>query len=361
MKPAGITEIYIENVLKDSAVVKNILQRADSHTKIEFRQSITDLLRPEEAVAGYTSKQSLIVRHFPGEFLSLCPGSDGMVCCNYFVLNTGPGCIYDCHYCFLQSFMNTPVVTLHANLDDLFHEMDRKLAGKKGPFRIGTGEYTDSLAIESLTGYSALLVERFARLKNAYLELKTKSSDIDPILNLDHGGRTVISWSLNPEEIIDSVEEGCSSLEERFHGAGQAIAAGYRVAFHLDPIIYSETWETRYVQLIEDLFQRIGPGKIAWISLGGFRYSPELKEILQLRFPGDRLTAAEMIQGADGKYRYFKTIRERIYTTILSAIRERDPGLFVYFCMETRSMWERVFGQYPQSPSILEGGFRGRL
>ena len=56
------------------------------------------------------SKRHLYVENFKGHFFKRCPGArPGLVCCNYFVLNLGLQCDMDCSYCYLQSFINTPV------------------------------------------------------------------------------------------------------------------------------------------------------------------------------------------------------------------------------------------------------------
>lgn len=359
---ANIKKIYIDRSLFDGPVSRSILASRNSDTEIEFVEdpfSVQEQYRRESG--ALIRKDILLVSRYHGDFLSLCPGTDGMICCNYFVINTGPGCIYDCHYCFLQSFMNSPLMSVYGNLDDMFSELDRKLRGKKGSFRVGTGEYSDSLAIEDLTGISSILVRRFADMKNVTLELKTKSAAVDPILNLNHGGHTVVAWSLNPQSLIDEIEEGTSSLEERLNAARRCVDAGYRVAFHFDPMVHIVDWERAYNEVIDLLFDTIPANRIAWISIGTFRYSPGLREIVQVRFPDDRLTAQEMIQGGDGKYRYFKTIRKQMYESVLRRIRSRSSDVFTYFCMETQSMWSRIYGSVPDSPSTLEKGFRCQI
>jgi len=48
-------------------------------------------------------------------------------------------------------------------------------------WRIGTGEFTDSLAIDRLTRLSSVLVPFMANQTNAVLELKTKSAEVHPL------------------------------------------------------------------------------------------------------------------------------------------------------------------------------------
>lgn len=359
--PDLIRTIYIDRQVAEQPLALNIRERLASSAvqilEVDDARDVLDLYKKE---GRPFENDALLVYRFPGQFVSTCPGSDGVVCCQYFVINLGVGCLYDCHYCYLQNFMNLPLMTLFGNLDEMFAELDRKISGKGMHFRVGTGEYTDSLALDPITGLSALLVERFARIPNATLELKTKSSHVEELLSLDHRGRTVLSWSLNPQAIIDEVETGTASLEERLCAAERAQEAGYRLAFHFDPMVHHEGWEQNYHRLIDELLARIHPDRIAWISLGTFRHSPGQKEIMQRRFPDDRLTREEMVQGSDGKLRYFKTIRESMYASIRKKFHEHDPRLFLYLCMETRRMWQGIFGFAPDSAKRLDALFDER-
>src|ERR1700679_159533 len=101
------------------------------------------------------SKRNLFLTPYSGQFFKRCPGSKpGLLCCNYFVLNWGQQCDMNCSYCYLQSFINSPVMTLYSNLDDAFSELRelfRSLPETK--IRIGTGEVVDSLSLDPLTGF----------------------------------------------------------------------------------------------------------------------------------------------------------------------------------------------------------------
>lgn len=361
--PEEIQQVYIASEVADGILAKSIRSRMPAHVNIEVIDDYKAIQEHYQKSGRILEKDTLLVYPFPGRWISSCPGSDGMACCQYFVINFGVGCLYDCHYCYLQNFMNHPLMTLFGNLEDLFAEIDRKISGKKFHFRIGTGEYTDSLALEPVTGLSGILVNHFSSIENATLELKTKSSNVDSLLGLDHKGHTVIAWSVNPQYLIDEVEDDTASLEERLEAAKKAADAGYRLAFHFDPLIYYEEdggWEKGYHDVIDQICDTVPTDLIAWISIGSFRYSPGQKEVMQKRWEEDRLTKEEMIQGPDGKYRYFKTIRERMYASVREKIQSRDEKLFHYLCMETRRMWENVYGFDPGSAKNLDSLFDRR-
>jgi len=295
---------------------------------------------------GSSEKSTLILMRYPGKFLKKCQGSGAEVCCNYFVVSYAWNCHLGCTYCVLQSYLNTEALIVCTNIDELI--FDVKNALKQSPdrmFRIGTGELADSLALDHLTHYSERLVTLFASLPNGILELKTKSDQISNLEGLDHGGRTVISWSLNSKRICRTEEHKAAAFEERLAAAAQCEKWGYRLGFHFDPLIYHEGWEDEYQEAIKEIFRAVDPRSIAWISLGALRFPPHLRELMRKRFPESKAPYGEFVPGHHGKTRYFRPIREEMYRKLHSWIHAAAPEVFVYLCMETRFVWEQSLGK----------------
>jgi spore photoproduct lyase len=198
------------------------------------------------------------------------------------------------------------------------------------PLRIGTGQYSDSLALDQKTGLSKLLIKLFAGQDNHLLELKTKSAEVDHLLDLNHRGKTVFAWSVNPEKVVKREELGSVSLSERIKAAKKCTEAGYPVAFHFDPVIFYPGWDRDYKEVVDLIFSEINAKDIAWISLGALRYQPELKYI----------TFGEMHVGEDGKMRYIKPIRIEIFKKMHEFIRNLSKDVYVYLCMEGAEVWK---------------------
>ena len=144
------------------------------------------------------------------------------------------------------------------NVEDLFLELEKLFTQfPDRTFRVGTGEITVSLALDALIPYSQLLIPFFNRQKNALLELKTKSDRIENLLDQADPTNVIVSWSINPQQVIDLEEKGTPSLENRLYAASLCVKKGYRVGFHLDPIILTLGWEKLYRELIEMVFDFI--------------------------------------------------------------------------------------------------------
>ncbi|MFH1665695.1 MAG: spore photoproduct lyase family protein [Candidatus Omnitrophota bacterium] len=278
------------------------------------------------------------------DFIKICPCTRDCNRCGYWILNIGFGCPVDCAYCYLQLYSNAPGIILTANIEDYYkpiEELDRKTRKR---IRIGTGEFTDSLAFDKYTGYSSSLIPFFGKARNLVLELKTKISGIDNVLRETPNPNTVISWSMNTRGIADKYEKGASGIGERIDAARRAAERGYRIGFHFDPIVYYRGWEDEYRAVVDEIFSY---GEIrraaAWISLGTLRYTPGLKQAAEQRFEENGIYyEGEFFADIDGKLRYPRQLRAEMYNKMAGWIGRRVPGCWVYLCMEPEEVWEKT-------------------
>ena len=127
--------------------------------------------------------------------------------------------------------------------------------------------------------------------------------------------------------------------------------AGYKIAFHLDPLIAEPTWKKDYEELVEHLFSRFNP---AWVSLGALRFNANLRSIVQKRFPNTPLTVGEFVSTPDGKKRYFRQLREELYQTVYGTITKYNRQTPTYLCMENGVVWQNSMGRVPSSEQALE-------
>ena len=298
------------------------------------------------------AKQTLYITKNKGAVIRKCPGTSHYTCCDYTILHTGTFCTMDCAYCILQAYFHPPVLQYFAGLKDIAAELEG-IFKKKQIFRLGTGEFTDSLIWEGISLMPKFLVNTFARQNNSILELKTKTVQIESLLSLDHNQKTILAWSLNTPEIINSLEKGTASLSARLKAARKAEAQGYRLAFHFDPVIIYPGCEKLYQDVIRQIFQYVRPESIVWISLGTFRFMPKLKQIIETRFPEANICYGEFILGLDNKMRYFKPLRINIYKKMITAIKEYAPEVLIYFCMEDEEVWEKCMGFFPKNQGEL--------
>jgi spore photoproduct lyase len=289
-------------------------------------------------------KTTLLISTKRGGFVKNCPCSKDSISCGYYNINLVEGCFFDCSYCILQLYLKDKPVTLYANFNDLINELDLLLSNKRF-VRIGPGELADCLCLDDISGYSAGLVEYFKDKNNALLEIKTKDADIQRLFDYDHGGRTVISFSLNSKLICEKEEKGASSLDERIYAAKEALRAGYKTAFHFDPVIIYDNYLKEYEHTLDIIAKNIDKKKIAWISVGLLRYPSELSSIIRERHPQSFILTGESVKCDNFKMRYFITFRKKTYDNIFKLIKKRFEGVNCYICMDTQNLWDIVLNK----------------
>lgn len=341
-----IAELYIDQGVADNPLVRSI----QNHLAIPVH-FVTDATPVYQSVSGsedpiLKGKQVLYLTRNRGSFIRNCPGTRNYTCCGYKILHIGTYCSMDCTYCILQSYFHPPMLQFFVNHDEMNVELDR-LFSVGQTTRIGTGEFTDSLIWEPWTDLSELLVPKFAAQQHAVLELKTKTANIKRLKGLHHNRKTITAWSLNAETVIRGEERRTASLRARLSAASKCESWGFPLAFHFDPMVIYDGWEHDYRKVIEELFSNVSPDNVVWISMGSFRFMPDLKAIIQQRFADSKIIYGEFIGGIDGKMRYFKPLRIELYRKMASWIKTLAPDVLVYLCMEDDEVWQKALGYLP--------------
>ncbi len=302
-------------------------------------------------------KRNLLLTVNKGPFIRRCPGTRNYRCCGYRILNIARFCTMDCSYCILQAYFHPPLLQYYVNHEDMADELAAMF--KSGRIRrVGTGEFTDSAIWNDCSDINNRLIDMFAGQNTGVLEIKTKTAGIEPFKGLDHNRKTIAAWSLNTEAVIAGQERGSAKLAERLAAAAACQAMGYPLAFHFDPMVIYDGCEADYAAVVRQLFTAVSPGNVVWISLGSFRFMPALKPLIQQRFPKSKIVYGEFISGLDGKMRYFKPLRIRLYQSIIAEIRRVAPAVTLYFCMEDDDVWRQCLGFAPREkggiPAMLD-------
>jgi spore photoproduct lyase len=358
-------QVWIDRQVIDSPVTVHVLAHLP-----DVPAAVIDGLPPvprlaDQATLMTAAKKALYLTAQKGHFVRACPGASShniqsQLCCGYMIVDLIYNCNYDCTYCYLQSYVNAPYLTVYANVEQLFDELGMFLRTQPQQLvRIGSGEFSDSLSLDPLTGLSRLLVPFLRQFPNVLFEFKTKSDLVDDLLELDPAGKVMVSWSINPEPVVQREEHKTASLAARLRAAQRCRAAGYKIGLHFDPLLYYPGWEADYEPFVAQVFSTIPPGEVTYMSMGSLRFPPALKDVVRQRFPKSRLMYAELVPGADGKMRYFKPLRTAMYTKMLSWIRRYTADTGLYLCMESQEIWHKVFGHAPACSADVEQHIQG--
>jgi len=353
MKAFRIDQVFIDANVQTNKLALHILEQIKDIPLTVIKEPLKS---PAPSKGIRKDKRILYLTEFMGEFCKPCPGTTSdYLCCNYFVINETTGCPLDCNYCILQDYLDSSILKVYVNFEKIFTEVDRLQAQfPERIIRIGSGELSDSLALDALTGLTDHLIPFFKGRKNILFELKTKTDIVPDIVLQKEQSNIVYSLSLNPSAIISKVEHFSATLDERIQSAEKAQNLGFKLGFHFDPVIHHQDWEESYSNLIHRLFSSVNPHSVVWISIGGLRFTPGLMDVIRGRVPNSFLIRDEQITGMDNKIRYFKPLRIKIFKHIYDTIRKFSDDVFVYFCMEDRKTWERSFGFAPKNTNHLD-------
>lgn len=335
----------IEAIVADAAVAATPLARRvrERLPGLPFR-----VLGEGEKPGAAGPGQLLYLKYYRGRFFKFCPGTSHYRCCAYRIAHIGENCPLSCTYCILQVYFQDRVLKVWANQEDLFGELGRIAAAAPGKrFRVGTGEFTDSLALEAVTGMSRDLVDFLGSCDNVCLELKSKVVDLSWMEAVRRPDRVLPAWSLNSPQVHAAQERGTASLEDRLAAARECAGLGFRVCLHFDPVILHPGWEAGYARTVEMLFDYLRPEQLAYLSLGSFRSMPRLFEIIAQSHPQATYIHDEYVPGLDGKLRLLRPLRVRQLRYLAGLLQAGGLRRQLYLCMESDQVWQAVLGTTP--------------
>ena len=254
------------------------------------------MLPPDASYAVAKSTLAVVVAP-PGKLRlqPIAPSADWRV-------DLAEGCPAHCSYCYLAGSRRGPPITrAYANLPEIFAALPAYLGQGKVTSRSRTRApegttyeascYTDPLAIEHLTGSLSALVAHFGAWDaDVQLRFTTKFDTVDPLLALEHNGRTRMRASLNPSAYA-RFEGGTSPVAARIASLRRMAGAGYKIGLTIAPIIAADGWRAAYGALLADVAAALDgmPRLDLIVELITHRYTAGSKAVLDRWYPGSAL------------------------------------------------------------------------
>ena len=229
-------------------------------------------------------------------------------------------CVYDCRYCFLQGMLRSANYLMFVNYEEFLAEIKhtaKQHIDDSKPAWFFSGYDCDSLAYEPVTKFAEYFVPAFRSIENSVLELRTKSTQIRSLLEIDAVENVVVAYSLSPEHIAKTVEQGAPSLAKRIEAMRRLQQAGWRIGIRFDPIVWHENYLEDYKEAIESIFSTLDSSRIDSLTLGGFRLPKGFYKIMRRLYPEHWLFNSGLAE-EDGMIVY----RQEIETEALKKIGE---------------------------------------
>ncbi len=346
--------IYIEKQAKDYPQTKKILEKF-SNAQILYIDNYKNIF--DKSIPGNISqKPNFIVAKLTSSSITKAPDWYGHNNKQAFFLKTSLNCVFDCSYCFLKWAFKNDIPVYFVNYEDIKKEILKKIENIKNEgidiikndFELKlkqnldyknkiwfySSDYSDILWMDNISGFLSEFVEFFEwdhplassllRKGEVMLEIRTKSANIKPILDLWFVPKnTEFAFSLNPQELIDKYEFWTSSLEDRIKSINILLEKGYKVWLRFLPLLPVKNYKEIYTKFVNEIKQKIDYWKISSTFVSGLLYTksdynnilkkyPKLDVLYRLK-EDDWIFIREEKQVRDFFYKLFESLDEKCY------------------------------------------------
>jgi len=291
-----IETIYIEEAILQHPRVLDILARFPQARKITCGR-YGEVFNPKAQNFRLQKQQpALILAEKYKNFALPAPLGYGIGAARNYYFSHMLNCLYDCRYCFLQGMYQSANYVLFVNYEDFQQDIRQLCAASPDEnLHFFSGYDCDSLALEPVTGFAEQFLPFFETLPNAWLELRTKSTQVRSLLNREPLPRCIVAFSLSPDQIAEKVEAKAPSVERRLDALVKLQEQGWQIGLRFDPLIYQSGYQQQYRQLFEQVFSRIDLNRLHSVSLGVFRLPENFFKKVHKLYPEEKLFAGPLV------------------------------------------------------------------
>jgi len=287
-----IRTIYIEEDIAEHPRAERICDRFPSADRIFIRRYGEIFNLKGQSFRLQKKRPALILARKFGRMVLPAPNGYGVGGRRNFYFSHMLNCVYDCRYCFLQGMYRSAHYVLFVNYEDFEKAIEAKLeesGGKESYFF--SGYDCDSLALEPITGFVQSIYPFFAKHPEAWLELRTKSTQVKWLLETRPLPNCIIAFSLTPEPTSNALEHKVPPLSQRIAAMEALQERGWKIGLRFDPMILTEDYHEQYRQLFAGLFERLRSDRLHSVSLGPFRLPRTYFDAMTRLYPDEPLFA----------------------------------------------------------------------
>lgn len=228
---------------KYSDVPKTIIENHNNIEELRKKQNSEFLELKKNLIIGIRKTHRFVPNHKVSDFL---------------VPYTSSGCTAACMYCYLVcNYNKCSYLRLFVNREEMLDKIIKTAEKAENNLTFEIGSNSDLILENTITGNLPWTIENFKNTKKGMLTFPTKFEMVDDILNIDHKGKVIVRVSVNPDEIIKSVELGTSRLKGRIQAINKLKQAGYKVGIIIAPVIFVDNWKLLYEDLIKYLYENL--------------------------------------------------------------------------------------------------------
>ena len=320
--------IYYEKESENYELGKELLQKyrekgiqtieIENHNNIEEMRKKQNSEFPQmkqNLIIGIRKTHKFVPNHKTSDFL---------------VPYTSSGCIAMCLYCYLVcNYNKCAYLRLFVNREQMLNKIKKVANEAENNLIFEIGSNSDLILENTITNNLNWTIENFKDNPKGLLTFPTKFDMVDSILPLDHKGKVIVRMSVNPKEIIRTIEIGTSPLENRVKAINKLQDAGYKLGILIAPVILVENWKEQYTELVkylaENLSQQVKNN--VFFEIIFMTYSYVHRMINQEAFPKQtNLYNQEIMTGRGrGKYTYNKETRQEAEIYLRDLMKKYFP------------------------------------
>ena len=305
--------VYYEKESENYELGKELLQRYRNKgiqcIEIENHNNIEEMRKKQNSEFPQMKQNLIIGIRKTHKFVPNHKTSD------FLVPYTSSGCIAMCLYCYLVcNYNKCAYLRLFVNREQMLNKIIKVANESEKNLTFEIGSNSDLILENTITNNLVWTIENFKDNPKGLLTFPTKFDMVDPILPLAHNGKVIVRMSVNPREIIKTIEIGTSPLENRVKAINKLKDAGYKLGILIAPVILVEDWKKQYTELIQYLAENLSEQvkKDVFFEIIFMTYSYVHRMINQEAFPKQtNLYNQEIMTGrGKGKYTYNKDVRQ---------------------------------------------------
>lgn len=328
--------IFVETGVKDLPKTGEILARF-KNSKVEYIDNYEQIWgRVKKPYLHKRTDLNLFLARKKGQLVKEAPNAYGVSGERHYYFIHAFNCVYECEYCYLQGYFNTPDIALFLNHGEIKQEMGSVLERHPGEsVWFHAGEFSDSLALSHISGELEAYWDFFQKNPRAKLELRTKSVNIKRLENLAPLPNAYASFSLSPEKPAREIELKTPPLRARLKAIGGLLDKGHQIGIHFDPVVYQEDVFEQYADLFGQLSSVAPLKRFAYFSLGVARFTPDVYRQARTNYPESQMFAREFVKTSGDMIRYARPMRSWILNKLKDGlVKAGAPAENVYLCME---------------------------
>ena len=286
-----IDTIYLEDAVASHPRAQSIVARFPNARTVPIARYGEVFNRNQQNFRLQKKNPSLILAEKRENHVLPAPEAYGIGSSKNFYFSHVLNCLYDCRYCFLQGMYRSAHYVVFVNYEDFQSAITSTLDPADDVYFF-SGYDGDSLVLDNITSFVDGFVPFFAEHPRAFLELRTKSAAIRPLLGHEPRPNIVAAFSFTPAAASEALEHGVPPIEARVGAMAELGQRGYRLGLRFDPLLYTKDYRQHYRELFETVFRRLDAVTLHSVSYGPFRMPRDFFRRMQKLYPEEKLFAA---------------------------------------------------------------------